>query len=208
MCGTDYMISIHALFAEGDWRTAARTMAATYFYPRPLRRGRRVSGLSARPGRQISIHALFAEGDVGQVGGDQDAAISIHALFAEGDQGENLHMVKIHNFYPRPLRRGRRKDIISSGINAGFLSTPSSQRATCLRQAAAQHIAISIHALFAEGDRRSKTARSTTTYFYPRPLRRGRPPTNRSTISPSTFLSTPSSQRATASRVCCQAAEL
>ena len=80
-----------------------------------------------------------------------------------------------------------------------FLSTPSSQRATLLKNVEVKaYIAISIHALFAEGDRplqawiyyvekflstpSSQRAthpqqydRDQGRHFYPRPLRRGRP---------------------------------
>ena len=61
--------------------------------------------------------------------------ISIHALFAEGDQSDRD--------YP--------------GRVQGFLSTPSSQRATCQYQGGIFLFTISIHALFAEGDDLTKS---------------------------------------------------
>ena len=115
---------------------------------RPCRRLRRA-------GIQISIHALFAEGDGVHFDLRLGACISIHALFAEGDAAERQVIGSGHQFlstpssqratsdppgrsgicryfYPRPLRRGRRRQVDLVGLLQG----------------------ISIHALFAEGDRR------------------------------------------------------
>ena len=80
-------------------------------------------------------------------------AISIHALCEEGD------------------RRG-------TGERAGrniFLSTPSARRATQIAEAEANLDAISIHALCEEGDSMLMPSAAATAYFYPRPLRGGRP---------------------------------
>ena len=124
------------------------------------------------------------------------------------------------HFYPRPLRRGRRRRSIrrlqSSMISihalfaegdrgslsacarpVTFLSTPSSQRATYGDKGYYINYSISIHALFAEGDSAAAGQPTAHCNFYPRPLRRGR--LTRLSHSPSTylFLSTPSSQRAT-----------
>ena len=146
-----------------------------YFYPRPLRRGRPV----VQP-----------------------------------------HIVQCFDFYPRPLRRGRPLPSASTVSHVGFLSTPSSQRATwrilltapplshfyprplrrgrpprpactCQARPISIHalfaegdlaafffpaaINISIHALFAEGDAGPACPGRHPVYFYPRPLRRGRP---------------------------------
>ena len=103
----------------------------------------------------ISIHALFAEGDLEIARIAISPCISIHALFAEGDF---VDMGRV----PRPWI---------------FLSTPSSQRATVQARKAFDIFGISIHALFAEGDMWWWTASRMLTYFYPRPLRRGRPHT-------------------------------
>ena len=78
-------ISIHALFAEGDRGRTASRCPHPHFYPRPLRRGRRVSTVSDASARNISIHALFAEGDLKSSKRKLLPPISIHALFAEGD---------------------------------------------------------------------------------------------------------------------------
>ena len=101
-------------------------------------------------------------------------------------------------FYPRPLRGGRQPSVSAPGCNYIFLSTPSARRATgesCHRGCRRD---ISIHALCEEGDgaglllstckqlflstpsaRRATPVRrgawSRRGYFYPRPLRGGRP---------------------------------
>ena len=66
------------------------------------------AGAAAATWGPISIHALLAEGDQGRPHCCAAARISIHALLAEGDAA--------------CVRRGRRP--------SGFLSTPSSRRAT------------------------------------------------------------------------------
>ena len=59
---------------------------------------------------------------------------------------------------------------------------------------------ISIHALCEEGDRRLCTHPEPTGYFYPRPLRGGRPTASPMIKPCSVFLSTPSARRATIPR--------
>ncbi len=56
---------------------------------------------------------------------------------------------------------------------------------------------ISIHALCEEGDLSSLLALTAIPYFYPRPLRGGRPKPLRTSLQPAEFLSTPSARRAT-----------
>ncbi len=145
-------ISIHALFAEGDATAHSQIGYPAHFYPRPLRRGRPELDhyltlhlyFYPRPLRRgrpiipllcliqivISIHALFAEGDLLSSLISQRHIISIHALFAEGDPAQIRRIPRWQNFYPRPLRRGRRRVPARPAVHAGFLSTPSSQRAT------------------------------------------------------------------------------
>ena len=123
--------------------------------------------------------------------------ISIHALCEEGDEGAARSGAEDDDFYPRPLRGGRRLRRIS-GANRGnfyprplrggrrcqprpgsrpdqFLSTPSARRATLLPSMAARARAISIHALCEEGDVSHMTSYVNALHFYPRPLRGGRP---------------------------------
>ena len=175
-CILDPHISIHALFAEGDR-----------------------SNFLQKRGKTISIHALFAEGDRLGARPARRRRISIHALFAEGDHIQHRgaevvvlflstpssqratanyssYPVKELHFYPRPLRRGRHIEVSHKvcrhhiSIHALFAEGDKVQRAFKIPWE------ISIHALFAEGDRLLS-------------VRSQRQPI---------FLSTPSSQRATA----------
>ena len=103
-------ISIHALFAEGDDRTAERLL-------RQIR---------------ISIHALFAEGDRQPRFADAvQIAISIHALFAEGDHAGREVAAADREFLSTPSSQRATVRCHSSHLTSTlFLSTPSSQRAT------------------------------------------------------------------------------
>ena len=146
------------------------------------------------------------------------------------------------NFYPRPPRGGRQPPFLLGLLECLFLSTPSARRATrqlvddmllavisihALREEGDVQAGtvlgasgpISIHALREEGDRRVVPLFGLTLYFYPRPPRGGRPPSQdrrgttqnfyprpprggrhdstASTSSSSQFLSTPSARRAT-----------
>ena len=79
------------------------------------------------------------------------------------------------NFYPRPLRGGRRTVAAVYRTLYEFLSTPSARRATAQVQRGGPRRPISIHALCEEGDAGAVYSATTTAYFYPRPLRGGRP---------------------------------
>ena len=78
--------------------------------------------------------------------------ISIHALCEEGDWRASASAGVPRNFYPRPLRGGRRRTYLWERNEKG----------------------ISIHALCEEGDCRSMQDTASSIYFYPRPLRGGR----------------------------------
>ena len=56
-------ISIHALCEEGDSYALPDRCMRSYFYPRPLRGGRRCRPVAPRRRKMISIHALCEEGD-------------------------------------------------------------------------------------------------------------------------------------------------
>ena len=79
------------------------------FYPRPLRGGRLLENKRNRKLLEISIHALCEEGDP-QLAAINEylEAISIHALCEEGDIPAGGFGRGGTNFYPRPLRGGRR----------------------------------------------------------------------------------------------------
>ena len=59
-------ISIHALCEEGDILWPLQCDLIIYFYPRPLRGGRRIVHVVAQRVEDISIHALCEEGDLGR----------------------------------------------------------------------------------------------------------------------------------------------
>ena len=108
-----------------------RLAHSRYFYPRPLRGGRLYKIPALGPGSQflstpsarratvaegnlgngasISIHALCEEGDK-EFSHLIDGAIdiSIHALCEEGDRNRRGQCLYSGDFYPRPLRGGRR----------------------------------------------------------------------------------------------------
>ena len=167
------------------------------FYPRPLRRGRPRGGtikcyhsiFLSTPSSQratfigrfsvfigrISIHALFAEGDHASGRLSHPPPISIHALFAEGDMRRSACPRQPGNFYPRPLRRGRRFRRVPRLVRPDFYPRPLRRGRQSGWSARASWYDISIHALFAEGDQRLSFRMAF----------------------PLAFLSTPSSQRAT-----------
>ena len=61
---TDLPISIHALREEGDFILPRPNRAASHFYPRPPRGGRRTGLYGLMSAAEISIHALREEGDI------------------------------------------------------------------------------------------------------------------------------------------------
>ena len=132
-------------------------------------------GLHCLRESRISIHALCEEGDPILPRENDLAKISIHALCEEGDRTRPTRASSGWNFYPRPLRGGRRSTL---------------RRMRDRRK-------ISIHALCEEGDRLPLRREAWQADFYPRPLRGGRQePVEVPDIS-KIFLSTPSARRAT-----------
>ena len=84
----------------------------------------------------------------------------------------------VRNFYPRPPRGGRLKNICLQANLVEFLSTPSARRATKCKRGIFMNTQISIHALREEGDVEVSDGKGST----------------------SLFLSTPSARRATRAR--------
>ena len=194
------IISIHALCEEGDrilWKNFKRFMG-------------------------ISIHALCEEGDVSQNHNNTwSKSISIHALCEEGDvvvvvvgSVEMLFLStpsarratksctattkSVTNFYPRPLRGGRRIPQRLIHNDRRFLSTPSARRATQRQHHLRRRRGISIHALCEEGDRRSGCTSQLTQRFLSTPsARRATRCTCPEAVAAYEFLSTPSARRAT-----------
>ena len=80
--------------------------------------------------------------------------ISIHALREEGDARPCRAPLPSSNFYPRPPRGGRLREIDFVTQFQKFLSTPSARRATETEYKNWTGDGISIHALREEGDTR------------------------------------------------------
>ena len=101
-------ISIHALCEEGDPVVPGVHQLYDYFYPRPLRGGRRY--------RQD---------------GKSEASRFLSTPSARRATRKLLQTSSVlHYFYPRPLRGGRRQQGQRREDRQKFLSTPSARRAT------------------------------------------------------------------------------
>ena len=171
---------------------------APYFYPRPLRGGRRAGRERKKHLRAISIHALCEEGDEEAYGliatGAQFLStpsarratslapiltdtfeISIHALCEEGDwqhtSADKAFNISIHAL----CEEGDSQTWANKQSLKKFLSTPSARRATADNVPGANYESISIHALCEEGDLAQAAREENQANFYPRPLRGGRP---------------------------------
>ena len=213
-------ISIHALCEEGDpgtpWSmeppriflstpsarraTAVSRAASCIFFQylsTPSARRATITCCSRSSRECISIHALCEEGDLPGRAYGLIYNISIHALCEEGDNPTATYESIAYNFYPRPLRGGRRifPKRVYSNIRH-FYPRP-------LRGGRREHFgvvspdAISIHALCEEGDVKLGCTILFEKDFYPRPLRGGRRTGSNGRHRIRRFLSTPSARRAT-----------
>ena len=107
-------------------------------------------------------------------------SISIHALREEGDILDNYGFAVATDFYPRPPRGGRQRDVL------GTFATPG----------------ISIHALREEGDAQLKKRQTVREKFLSTPsARRATPVSDVELRRQNRFLSTPSARRATETRL-------
>ena len=196
--GGGFAISIHALREEGDPTRSPSPSPGNIFLSTPSARRATQPHRGQAHGNQISIHALREEGD---------AAIKFFELVADGflstpsarratDAGRNRRFVggiSIH-----ALREEGDASVWSfTAALLAFLSTPSARRATGDPGLHRPGPGISIHALREEGDPRPRRPTTTSSYFYPRPPRGGRPRPQDRERSHSRFLSTPSARRAT-----------
>ena len=171
------LISIHALCEEGDHRRGEYRGRMQNFYPRPLRGGRPDKSMQGQKHRVYFYPRPLRGGrleynhrrEVLKIFLSTPSArratscckflrlwtcISIHALCEEGDLRPQLAMplpflISIHAL----CEEGDPTSRDSSGCGV-----------------------ISIHALCEEGDAYTTTSNSKQPYFYPRPLRGGRPP--------------------------------
>ena len=152
-CSSRYQFLSTPSARRATLRSRSSRAAPRYFYPRPPRGGRQVSGCAF--GVQVEI--------------------SIHALREEGDTRVYFIAQRPANFYPRPPRGGRRlpvglfSPLVAISIHA--LREEGDHRGPLL---AREVLHISIHALREEGDPQRRTSSAVPAYFYPRPPRGGR----------------------------------
>ena len=105
-------ISIHALCEEGDSSLMVAGALLWKFLSTPSARRATLRRVGEDHPHNISIHALCELGD--EAGGPRCQApegITIHALCEEGDGLLIAPTRCLCNFYPRPLRGGRRMSI-------------------------------------------------------------------------------------------------
>ena len=173
-------------------------MPTRYFYPRPLRGGRRRSGRCSRGCCYFYPRPLRGGRRGGLAAFNLQAAISIHALCEEGDSFNKVHKTNLKYISIHALcEEGDQELKEQEPSTATFLSTPSARRATERRRHRCRHGHISIHALCEEGDPRGARHDGHPADFYPRPLRGGRPRCRTTSEQVPRFLSTPSARRAT-----------
>ena len=195
--------------------------AASYFYPRPPRGGRRVSHV--RGADQINFYPRPPRG------GRRPRAregIEPKNFYPRPPRGGRLRAAdayrrQYHDFYPRPPRGGRRMQRRSKRPFPQFLSTPSARRATWRRKRKYGYDGIFLSTPSARrATLTQRPSKRPERYFYPRPPRGGRPgsswrtrrmskisihalreegdsATFSLTVPQLTFLSTPSARRAT-----------
>ena len=131
ICKDRVIISIHALCEEGDRDSSTITKNERGFLSTPSAR-RATRREDDEPRRdKISIHALCEEGD-----GDTKAAFApSHEFLSTPSARRATHSKRRtksakRDFYPRPLRGGRREYVEKVYNPVIFLSTPSARRAT------------------------------------------------------------------------------
>ena len=192
-------ISIHALRKEGDDRAVVRDHECRGFLSTPSARRATQKGHTER----------------------RRQAISIHALREEGDHRDHHGRLGQQDFYPRPPRGGRRKHRRAGHLKQNFYPRPPRGGRLGRQQLHFDLLPISIHALREEGDKLSQsgwtihwrflstpsakratipatTGPTSSSHFYPRPPRGGRPMYADDGLYFCGFLSTPSARRATA----------
>ena len=151
--GLIYNISIHALCEEGD--AIRRRCAATrprflstpsarratalrcgpsrcpgYFYPRPLRGGRLAADVAPIVLKKfLSTPSARRATTVGDPSGPESVFLSTPSArrATPAPPGSTPSQT---DFYPRPLRGGRRGQLGNKNSRGKFLSTPSARRAT------------------------------------------------------------------------------
>ena len=151
--------------------------SAVKFLSTPSARRATTGRLPGQADQTISIHALCEEGDICPVVVSYRLVRFLSTPSARRATSASCAKISVlGNFYPRPLRGGRRSPATHARPSREFLSTPSARRATSVLSSLLSSRTISIHALCEEGDIRRNRQKLFSADFYPRPLRGGRPP--------------------------------
>ena len=128
------------------------TRRRSYFYPRPLRGGRREGCLHPAEHDRISIHALCEEGDRAAIKQVKIPYQFLSTPSARRATRADLECFSHRQFLSTPSARRATHSDIRASVAAIFLSTPSARRATISGTFDDYSIPISIHALCEEGD--------------------------------------------------------
>ena len=127
-----------------------------------------------------------------------DLAISIHALREEGDFAASPAPCWYRLFLSTPSARRATRSTWMSVLSLPISIHALREEGDALTMPVCVDVEISIHALREEGDLRYYALMLTsTTDFYPRPPRGGRPAIAAACKTTDEFLSTPSARRAT-----------
>ena len=169
-------ISIHALREEGDPLDTVKNKAVSLFLSTPSARRATSSCGPASTTSHISIHALREEGDLVYARHPESyPRISIHALREEGDWRSLLSAARAKHFYPRPPRGGRRLRQRPEHLPLRISIHALREEGDGIDRTLIDKPSISIHALREEGDIPATTGPTSSSHFYPRPPRGGRP---------------------------------
>ena len=147
-------ISIHALREEGDTRTRQQKWCCTKFLSTP----------SARRAT-VTVGRLYRHGQFLSTPSARRATLFAPTAARSSQFLSTPSARRATRLYCRILYETKR-----------FLSTPSARRATTNGFIYSVFVYISIHALREEGDGRRQSLSASTSNFYPRPPRGGRPP--------------------------------
>ena len=186
-------ISTHALREEGDADLLPYISEIVQFLPTPSAR-RATSCAACQRNRRVDFYPRPPRG--GRPSRDnwanKDSLISTHALREEGDRRSiKVIPIGIGHFYPRPPRGGRLSGdegtLCSRLISTHALREEGDLAAARLRAP----FRISTHALREEGDDKPQVCTRKGGYFYPRPPRGGRLPSNGPTARSSNFYPRP-----------------
>ena len=146
-------ISIHALREEGDDGVIAGQLAPVISIHALREEGDDVQSYD-RSTELISIHALREEGDFWMLSYCCCKTISIHALREEGDHPAGILPDSRADFYPRPPRGGRQRDVLGTFATPGIsIHALREEGDVAWEEKLHVTVTISIHALREEGDR-------------------------------------------------------